>query len=77
MVNTRSDEIQALRQSKLEIKFKELQLNLIEEVKKNIAEAISTEIKEVTQKEIKERCMCSTVVQLLQQHVKNLKPVKM
>ena len=34
MVNTRSDEIQALIENKLEIKFKELQLSLIEEVKK-------------------------------------------
>ena len=30
MVNTRSDEIQALIESKLKIKSKELQLNLIE-----------------------------------------------
>ena len=30
MVNTCSDEIQALTESKLEIKFKELQLSLIE-----------------------------------------------
>ena len=44
MINTRIDEIQPLIESKLEIKFKELQLSLIEEVKKNIAEAISTEI---------------------------------
>ena len=33
MVNTRSDEIQALIESKLEIKFDEVQLSLIEEVK--------------------------------------------
>ena len=33
MVNTRSDEIQALIESKLEIKFEEVQLSLIEEVK--------------------------------------------
>ena len=32
MVNTRSDGIQALIESKLEIRFKELQLSLIEEV---------------------------------------------
>ena len=44
MINTRIGEIQALIESKLEIKFKDLQLSLIEEVKKNIAEAISTEI---------------------------------
>ena len=47
MVNTRSDEIETLIESKLEIKFKELQLSLIDEVKKNIAETISTKIKEV------------------------------
>ena len=35
MVNTRSDEIQALIESKLEIKFKELQISQIEEVKQN------------------------------------------
>ena len=40
MVNTCSDEIQTLIETKLKIKFKELQLNLTEEVKKNIAEAI-------------------------------------
>ena len=34
IVNTRSDEIQALIKSKWEIKFVELQLSLIEEVKK-------------------------------------------
>ena len=34
MVNTRSGEIQGLIESKLEIKFKKLQLSLIEEVKK-------------------------------------------
>ena len=33
MVNTRSDEIQALIESKLKIKFEEVQLSLIEEVK--------------------------------------------
>ena len=33
MVNTRSDEIQALIESKLEIKFEEVQLSLIEKVK--------------------------------------------
>ena len=33
MVNTRSDEIQTLIESKLEIKFEEVQLSLIEEVK--------------------------------------------
>ena len=33
MVNTRSDEIQALIENKLEIKFEEVQLSLIEEVK--------------------------------------------
>ena len=33
MVNTCSDEIQALIESKLEIKFEEVQLSLIEEVK--------------------------------------------
>ena len=73
MVNTGSDEIQTLIESKLEIKFKELQLSLTEKVEKNIAEAVSTEIKEVIENEIKERCMCSSVVPVLQQHVKNLK----
>ena len=33
MVNTRSDEIQALIESKLEIKFEEVKLSLKEEVK--------------------------------------------
>ena len=55
MVNTCSDEIQTLIETKLKIKFKELQLNLTEEVKKNIAEAILTEIKGVTQNEINVR----------------------
>ena len=73
MVATRSDEIQALIESKLKIKFKELQLSLIEEIKKNIAEDILTEIREVIQNEIRESCMCSFVVLVLQQHVKNLK----
>ena len=73
MVNTCSDEIQALIESKLEIKFKELQLSLIQDVNKNIAEAILMEIKEIIQNEIKESCMCLSVVPVLQQHVKNLK----
>ena len=41
--------------------------------KKNIAETISTDIKEVIQNEIQESCICSPVVPVLQQHVKNLK----
>ena len=73
MVTTRSDEIQALIESKLEIKFKELQLSLIQDVNKNIAKAILMEIKEIIQNEIKESCMCLSVVPVLQQHVKNLK----
>ena len=73
IVNTRSDEIQTLIESKLGIRFKELQLSLTEKVKKNIAEAVSTEIKEVTENKIKERYMCSSAVPVLQQHVKNLK----
>ena len=43
------------------------------ELKKNIAETISTEIKVVIQKEMKESCMCSSVVPVLQHHLKNLK----
>ena len=35
MVNTRGDQTQALIEAKLEIKFKELQLCLIDEVNKN------------------------------------------
>ena len=75
MANTRSDEIQALIESNLGIKFKELQLSLIDEVEKNIAEAISMEIKEIIQNEIKESCMCSSDVPVLQQHAKNLNEI--
>ena len=39
--------MKGLIESKLEIKFKEIQLSLIEEFKKDFAEAISTEIRDV------------------------------
>ena len=59
MVNTRSDEIQALIESKLEIK--ELQLSLIDKVKKILLKLFWPKLKKLLKRPI------------LQHHVKNLK----
>ena len=47
IVNTRSDEIQALIESKLEVKFKELQLGLMEEVKKLLLKLFRLKLKKL------------------------------
>ena len=53
MVNTRSDEIQALIESKLEIKFKKLQLSLIEEVKKILLKLFRLKLKKLSKMKLK------------------------
>ena len=73
MVNTHSDEVQDLIESKLETKFKKVDFILTEEVEKNIAEAIPAETKQIFQKEIKENFNCSSILPIFQHHVKNLK----
>ena len=44
-------------EGQFDIRFKELQLRLIKEVRKNIAETILTGVKEIIQNEVKECCM--------------------
>ena len=53
MVNTRSGEIQALIESKLEIKFKKLQLSLIEEVKKIFLKVFRLKLKKLFKRKLK------------------------
>ena len=56
MVNTRSDEIETLIESKLEIKFKELQLSLIEEVKKILLRLFRLKLKNLFKMKLKKAC---------------------
>ena len=53
MVNTRGDKIQALIESKLEIKFKELDLSLIEEVKKIMLRLFRRKLKKLFKMKLK------------------------
>ena len=53
MVNTCSDEIQALIESKLEIKFKDLQLSLTEEVKKILLKLLLLKLKALFKMKLK------------------------
>ena len=53
MVYTRSDKTQALIESKLEIKFKELQLSLIEEVQKILLHLFRLKLKKLHRRKLK------------------------
>ena len=53
MVNTRSDDIQVLIESKLQIKFKELQLSLIEVVKKILLKLFQLKLKKLFKRKLK------------------------